>query len=477
MEETLQTADIQAMAFSPSVVEQELLAATLRQEGGGMSARERLGELVVGAAFAGTAVCLVWLRPPHPFAIGPALLCFALLVLATRVRFDTPFGFTVATQLAFVPLVFAMPVTLVPFAVVLALVTARMPELLTGKVRASRMLLMVGNAWFAIGPVAVFVFADMSPSTAGPLLLVAALAAQFLVDFTVSAARNWIARDADLSTQLRESCWVYAIDVALSGIAIVIAEDVQAVPVAAVAVLPLLGLMAMFARERQDRLHSLLELNNAYHGTALVLGDVVEADDGYTGNHCKSVVALTLAVGEELGLSPEQRRNLEFGALLHDVGKIAIPKAIINKPGKLDPAEWTIIKTHTLEGQKMLNRVGGFMRDVGLIVRSHHERWDGSGYPDGLAGEAIPVESRIIACCDAWNAMRTDRPYRKALAYREAVAELQANVETQFDPRVVTALVRMVQPTGEAATARNDSVAARSDVQPAGGAPVPNLAS
>ena len=119
-----------------------------------------------------------------------------------------------------------------------------------------------------------------------------------------------------------------------------------------------------------------------------------------------------------LGLDAERRRNLEFGALLHDVGKIAIPKEIINKPGKLDPDEWTVIKTHTLEGQKMLDRVGGFMREVGLIVRSHHERWDGGGYPDGLAGEAIPLEARIIAVCDSWNAMRTDRAYRKALPTR-----------------------------------------------------------
>ena len=144
----------------------------------------------------------------------------------------------------------------------------------------------------------------------------------------------------------------------------------------------------------------MLELSSAYRGTALVLGDVIEADDGYTGEHCKSVVSLALDVAEHLGLSAERQRNLEFAALLHDVGKIAIPKEIINKPGKLDPHEWTIIKTHTLEGQKMLDRVGGFMREVGMIVRSHHERWDGGGYPDGLAGEAIPLEARIITCCD-----------------------------------------------------------------------------
>jgi putative nucleotidyltransferase with HDIG domain len=151
-----------------------------------------------------------------------------------------------------------------------------------------------------------------------------------------------------------------------------------------------------------------------------------------------------LAVADELGLDAERRRNLEFGALLHDVGKIAIPKEIINKPGKLDPAEWMLVQTHTIEGQVMLERVGGFMREVGLIVRSHHERWDGQGYPDRLAGDAIPLEARIITCCDSWNAMRTDRSYRKALPYETAVAELTAHSGTQFDPAIVAVLLRIV---------------------------------
>jgi HD-GYP domain-containing protein (c-di-GMP phosphodiesterase class II) len=138
-------------------------------------------------------------------------------------------------------------------------------------------------------------------------------------------------------------------------------------------------------------------------------------------------------------------RNLEFGALLHDVGKIAIPKEIINKPGKLDATEWTLIKTHTLEGQRMLDRVGGFMREVGLIVRSHHERWDGAGYPDQLAGEEIPLEARIITCCDSWNAMRTDRAYRKALAFETAMEEILKGCGSQFDPAIVTALIAVVE--------------------------------
>ncbi len=141
-------------------------------------------------------------------------------------------------------------------------------------------------------------------------------------------------------------------------------------------------------------------------------------------------------------------RNLEFGALLHDVGKIAIPKDIINKPGKLDPQEWDVIRTHTIEGQKMLDRVGGFMREVAVIVRSHHERWDGSGYPDGLAGAEIPLEARIISCCDTWNAMRTDRAYRKALSYDAAMAELWAASGTQLDPAIVAVLVPVL--AGEA---------------------------
>ncbi len=225
---------------------------------------------------------------------------------------------------------------------------------------------------------------------------------------------------------------MYGIDAALSGIALVVAKDIHAAPLAALSLVPLLGLLALFAHERHRRLGSMLELSSAYRGTALVLGDVIEADDGHTGEHCKSVVTLALELAERLELSLERQRNLEFAALLHDVGKIAIPKEIINKPGKLDPHEWTIIKTHTVEGQKMLERVGGFMRHVGVIVRSHHERWDGGGYPDGLAGEAIPLEARIIACCDTWNAMRTDRPYRKSLSVDVAIAELQSNAGKQF---------------------------------------------
>ena len=177
-----------------------------------------------------------------------------------------------------------------------------------------------------------------------------------------------------------------------------------------------------------------------------MLGDVVEADDAYTGEHTRGVVAARARRRRaSSGSTRSARRRVEFGALLHDVGKVAVPKEIINKPGKLDEHEWAIIKTHTIEGQRMLDKVGGIMRDVGRIVRGSHERWDGGGYPDGLAGEAIPLEARIVCCCDAFNAMTTTRSYRAAMPLEARSRSCARCAGTQFDPRVVEALVSVVQ--------------------------------
>jgi putative nucleotidyltransferase with HDIG domain len=434
------------MALEPKLEEQELLADTLRRARSSMTSRERAVEGSVAGAFVIVVGGLWALCPPGAFAVLPAVGCLVVLALATRVRFDMPFGFTVPTQLAFVPLLFAMPLALVPVGVVVALLLASLPDVFGGRSRPGRLLLMVGNSWFAIGPVAVFAVSGTAPSQAGAGLLIGALVAQFVADFAASTMRFAVGRGAALVEQLGEA-WVYAIDIGLSIVGLAFASEIPAHPAVVLAPLPLLAIFAVLAQERHHRLETLLELNSAYRGTALVLGDVVEADDGYTGIHCKSVVALALSVGEELRLDAEQRRNLEFAALLHDVGKIAIPKEIINKPGKLTQDEWALIKTHTLEGQTMLDRIGGFMREVGLIVRSHHERWDGGGYPDGLAGDAIPLEARIITCCDSWNAMRTDRSYRNALSLETALGELETNAGSQFDPRIVEIMLRILSVT------------------------------
>src|SRR4029453_6665273 len=197
-------------------------------------------------------------------------------------------------------------------------------------------------------------------------------------------------------------------------------------------------------RERQVRIDHALELSHAYRGTAMLLGDVVEADDAYTGSHSRDVVTLVLDVAGRLGLDAREQRDAEFAALLHDIGKIKIPGEIINKPGKLTDEEWAIMKTHTVEGEKLLAQVGGILGNVGRIVRSCHEDWDGTGYPDGLAGEEIPRVARIVRCCDAYSAMTTDRSYRKAMRPGDAAAELHRCSGTDFDPTVVTALAVVI---------------------------------
>jgi HD-GYP domain-containing protein (c-di-GMP phosphodiesterase class II) len=131
--------------------------------------------------------------------------------------------------------------------------------------------------------------------------------------------------------------------------------------------------------------------------------------------------------------------------MLHDVGKISIPKSILHKPSALTDQEFEVIKHHTIEGQFMLDRVGGLLGRVGEIVRSCHERWDGTGYPDQLKGDQIPIAARVVFVCDAYNAMTTDRPYRSAMLPDEAIAELLANAGTQFDPKVVTALITVIE--------------------------------
>jgi HD-GYP domain-containing protein (c-di-GMP phosphodiesterase class II) len=432
------------MSYMPGPEQQGQLAESMLLPHAMLSRREWLAETIIGGGFVAATCALIAIRPPHAFHPWPALLCVVLLAIATRVEFDLPWGFTVATQLAFVPLLFALPVTLVPVAVVVALLLAALPEMARHELHPSRLVKRIGNAWFAIGPVAVFVAAGTTPRHAGAWLLLAALAAEFAVDFVSSTLRFRISHSRPWRDQLQDG-WVYMIDAALSGVGLAIAEEIHRAPYAPLALLPLLGLLAVFARERKIRLEQLIELNHAYRGTALVLGDVIKADDGYTGEHSRGVVRLCLDVADQLALNPECRRNLEFGALLHDVGKIAIPKEIINKPGKLSEREWLIIKTHTIEGQKLLDTVGGFMHDVGLIVRSHHERWDGDGYPDGLAGEEIPLESRIIACCDTWNAMQTDRSYRTRLAFDQAATEMRAVAGSQLDPTLVKAVLAVVE--------------------------------
>ena len=162
--------------------------------------------------------------------------------------------------------------------------------------------------------------------------------------------------------------------------------------------------------------------------------------DRYTGDHSESVVDVSARVAESLAASPAEVERIRTAALLHDIGKIGVPDEILHKPASLDEREWEVMRQHPVIGERILRAIPGMGR-VAKIVRHEHERWDGGGYPDGLSGPAIPLGSRIILACDAYHAMTSNRPYRRAMSHTDAVAELTKHAGTQFDPEVGQALV------------------------------------
>jgi len=178
-----------------------------------------------------------------------------------------------------------------------------------------------------------------------------------------------------------------------------------------------------------------------YGETLASLSNALEAKDVSTSRHTEEVVRLAIAVANELGLDLDQVRNVELGAVLHDIGKVRVPESILNKPGPLTESEAGIMKKHPEIGEHILRPIQS-MKEILPIVRHHHERWDGAGYPDGLAGSAIPLGARIVAVCDAFRAMTENRPYRAGLPEDEVRRELESGAGSQFDADCVAALLR-----------------------------------
>ncbi len=170
------------------------------------------------------------------------------------------------------------------------------------------------------------------------------------------------------------------------------------------------------------------------------LAEALSERDRYTGEHSESVVQLAAQVARGLGLDEREVERVKAAALLHDIGKVAIPDDILHKPAELDEREWEVMREHPVIGERILRAIPG-LGSVARIVRHEHERWDGGGYPDGLSGEEIPIGARVILACDAYHAMISDRPYRKAITHAEAIRELAANAGTQFDPQVTEILI------------------------------------
>jgi HD-GYP domain-containing protein (c-di-GMP phosphodiesterase class II) len=423
----------------------------------GLERRERMAEIFLAAATFAASVALVVLAPGDlALDRGLALALVICFAVAYRVRFHDGAGYTSPTQLVLVPMLLLLPPATVPLLVAGATTIANADRVLRGAVHPGRLALSLGDAAHAVAPAVVLALAAPDvPSWSAVPIYVAALGAQFALDLAITALRDWfvVGLGADLSLPL--VAWTWLIDTLLSSVGLLAALAARDEPFAALLVLPVVALLAIFSRERSARIDQSLELSRAYRGTTLLLSDVLDDDDEYTAFHSRGVVQLSIAVADRLGLDERQTRNVEFGALLHDIGKIAIPKEILNKPGKLSPDEWVVMETHTVEGQRLLDRVGGVLHEVGQIVRSSHERWDGSGYPDGLAGHEIPLESSIVSVCDAFSAMTTDRPYRKALSVEVAIKELRDNSGSQFCPPVVEALVALIDEDAAVVGPRN----------------------
>lgn len=207
------------------------------------------------------------------------------------------------------------------------------------------------------------------------------------------------------------------------------------------ATLKLVARQLAHARER-SRLHAALEETD--RRAMLSLAAALESRDGTTGDHIRRTEALAGEVASRMGLGAEDAQACRYAAVLHDIGKIGVPDRILSKPGKLTPQEWSEMKRHPEIGARILSGIPGFER-VAEAILTHHERVDGKGYPRGLSGQSIPVESRVVAAVDAFDAMTNDRPYRKAASLPEALDELNRHSGEQFDPEVVTALQNVLR--------------------------------
>jgi HD-GYP domain-containing protein (c-di-GMP phosphodiesterase class II) len=413
----------------------------------------------------GLAMALTMPVERHPSVLLVAALV-AGYVVVSRVRFEFGEAWVSPEDVVFVPMLLLVPPSYIPLLLALAGLVSAMPDIRSGSLHGHRWITSVGDPWCFVGPALVVgLLAAGPPSIDDAPIYALAFAAQIPGDFGWALIRNRLVNPIPFGELCRNYLAVTRVSAVLWPIGFIAGIVGSDEPLALLALGPLVLLLHQFSRDRRGRYNAALELHRAYRGTVMLLSDVVEFEDPYTADHSRSVVELVQRVGDELEVPEHDRQELEFAALLHDVGKIAIPKEILNKPAKLTDEEFEIVKGHTIEGQFMLDRVGGFLGRIGVIVRACHERWDGKGYPDGLAGEEIPLAARIVFTCDAYNAMTTDRVYRRALSDEDARAELRSNAGTQFDPRVVTALTRSLEEDPPAIPPVDDVRQLLSDIQ------------
>jgi putative nucleotidyltransferase with HDIG domain len=201
-------------------------------------------------------------------------------------------------------------------------------------------------------------------------------------------------------------------------------------------------LLDVVVKERTNELEESYQKLKAANRQALFgLAEAIEAKDPYTKGHCGRVAAFSLVLAQESGYPDGELETMEFGAFLHDIGKIGVRDSVLLKPGPLDEEEWEHMRMHPVKGYEIATQIE-MIKPVIAAVRNHHERWDGAGYPDGMKAEEIPLSARIVAIADAYDAMATDRPYKRALPLDECEALLQKNAGKMFDPDLVEVFVR-----------------------------------
>jgi HD-GYP domain-containing protein (c-di-GMP phosphodiesterase class II) len=444
------------------MVAEQLVGEARERRARSMDARERMVIRISAILFLTAAVAVAVFLPSEREV--DVLLVIGLVVghaAVSRVRFEFGGGYVVPEQLVIVPMMLLGPLPLVPLLIAFAGILAVIPDFLRGSWAKDRWVSPAADCWSYLAPVLILAaFAPGPPELSSAPVYALALFSQLATDFVQTVIRNQLLDRVPLLDLARGFTGAVRVELILSPVALVATLAAANEPIVLLAVVgPLVWLLDNFAKDRWARYAAALELNRAYRGTVMLLSDVLEFEDEYTAEHSRSVVDLVNAVADELGIDADSRQELEFAAMLHDVGKISIPKSILHKPSALTDREFEVIKHHTIEGQFMLDRVGGLLGRVGEIVRSCHERWDGTGYPDQLMGDRIPIASRIVFACDAYNAMTTDRPYRAAMSSEEALAELHANAGTQFDPTVVAALASVIA-RGAPLSAPSDGVRA-----------------
>jgi hypothetical protein len=446
-----------------------LIAAWRERRGHPMGDRESVvaGTLALGYFLAalGVALLLPWEESADPLTVAWLV---ALFVVALRIHFEVGAGWVSAAELVFVPLLFAVPLPLVPLLVPACFAIEELPDLLSGRSHGHRWMNWLADSWFVVGPVLLLgLLAPGDPQLGFAWVYALALAAQVAVGIVIPVVREQLVGRIVFRDELRSAATAYQLNVLLAPVGFAIAYAAARNPAWLIALAPLVALLAVLARLHAARIDRLVNQHRDFWGRFVADSRAVERC--WTASHVsedwRSLPELTLAVAQELGLEYRLRFDLAFAA--HDAARYYMPRTVIVGPA-LSQDQQEREHPHPLEAERRVELLSSLLKkrlaaargarrllaelsdDWGVrrqaaLVGASRERWDGGGQPDGLRGEEIPLGSRIIACCEAYSAMTSGRAYRSPMSQETALEELRRAAGSKFDPRVVEALSRALE--------------------------------